>query len=184
MYSIIALIGKSGSGKDTLLKTITEENGDLHRIVNYTSRPIRENEKDGIDYFYLTTFEFLYEINSGEILEYSNFNNWYYGIGVNSLDENKINIGVLNPKEVEALKDKVDLTVYYVNASDKTRLLRQLNREDNPNVSEIIRRFSADEEDFRNLNFDYKIVNNEGPDDLRAAANEILGACAPQGNFR
>jgi guanylate kinase len=48
-----------------------------------------------------------------------------------------------------ARDDIIDLEIIYVKASDKTRLLRQLNREEEPNVKEIIRRFATDEADFQ-----------------------------------
>ena len=48
--------------------------------------------------------------------------------------------------------------MYYVTAKDKTRLLRQLNREENPNVDEIIRRYKTDKEDFCDLDFHYNEI--------------------------
>jgi hypothetical protein len=70
-----------------------------------------------------------------------------------------------------------DLYVYgfYVSAKDKTRLLRQLNREENPDIHEIIRRFKADEEDFANLAELpplYWLVN-EDEDDLQDIVYEV-----------
>ena len=85
------------------------------------------------------------------MLEYTYFNGWYYGTGLESVDEYKINIGVFNPRGIQKLsarREEIDLKVFLIDASDKTRLLRQLNRENNPNVKEIIRRFNTDEEDF------------------------------------
>lgn len=61
-----------------------------------------------------------------------------------------------------------EVVVYpiFIEASDKTRLLRQLNRETNPDVREIIRRYGADENDFsienlQDIEFQYT-VNNDG----------------------
>ena len=45
--------------------------------------------------------------------------------------------------------EDINLKIVYVKASDKTRLLRQLNREEEPNVHEIVRRFYTDEADFQ-----------------------------------
>jgi hypothetical protein len=52
--------------------------------------------------------------------------------------------------------------------------LRQLNREENPNVDEIIRRFKTDSIDFMDLNFNYIEVKNDTYDDLEASVKEIL----------
>ena len=56
-----------------------------------------------------------------------------------------------NPTSLKLLaaQDNISLKVVYVKASDKTRLLRQLNREEEPNVHEIVRRFYTDEADFQ-----------------------------------
>ena len=59
-------------------------------------------------------------------------------------------------------KQIVKIYQYYIHASDKQRFLRQLNREEYPDVKEIIRRYSADEEDFKNINFNnMQILFNE-----------------------
>ena len=68
----------------------------------------------------------------------------------------------------------IDVTVYKVCCSDKTRLLRQLNREINPDVDEIVRRYKTDKEDFFDLEFRYVEVENEDKEDLDLATNAIL----------
>ena len=170
-YKIIAIMGKAGSGKDTLLNALMEEEifKDACKIISCTTRPIREYEIDGVDYHFITTKEFTNQILSGEMIEATVFNTWCYGTSLKNLDLNKINIGVLNPEGIELLKERndVDLTVIYVQANDKDRLLRQLNREENPDCHEIVRRFSADEEDFDDDEIDFIspnifVTNNNG----------------------
>ena len=84
------------------------------------------------------------------MLEATEFNGWFYGTSLDSLSLTDINIGVFNPDGISAMYDRndIDLRIYYITASDKTRLLRQLNREDFPNVDEIIRRYETDRKDF------------------------------------
>ena len=52
-----------------------------------------------------------------------------------------------------------DMTVVYIYADDKTRLLRQLNREKDPDVAEICRRYQADEANFKDLKYDVLVKN-------------------------
>ena len=64
--------------------------------------------------------------------------------------------------------------------------MRQLNREKNPNCHEIIRRFTADEEDFAEKDIEYLspdmfITNNEGTDINHIA--EIIAQARAQGQF-
>lgn len=161
-YNVIALIGEAGSGKDTLMRKLVEANPQLNEIVSYTTRPPREGEVNGVNYHFITGEEFGELVVSGKMFEASCFNDWFYGTGVDSLKEDKLNIGVFNPEGIESLMQhsNVNLTVIRVWASDKNRLIRQLNREEFPDVDEIIRRYKADREDFDTLNFPHYIVDN------------------------
>ena len=146
-YKVMAFVGKSGAGKDYLAKKLVADYPNITNfIVSSTTRPIRDYEQDGVDYHFLTEEEF----SAARFLETACFNNWYYGTRYDDLDPKKVNIGVFNPEGLRSLAthDDIELYIVYVKASDKTRLLRQLNREDEPNVKEIIRRFTTDEEDF------------------------------------
>lgn len=162
-YKVIALIGKAGSGKDTILHELmkhTEFN--FNEIISCTTRSPREGEKDGINYYFLKDSEFKDKIIHNQMLEYTNFNNWFYGTSIDSLDIEKINIGVFNPAGIYSLLKcpNIDLQVYFIAASDKKRIMRQLEREKNPDVREIIRRYDADEKDFAVLNFPCLMINN------------------------
>lgn len=167
MIKIIAIIGKAGSGKDTILNRIfTLYSTYFHKIISCTSRPPREKEIKGKDYYFYTKEHFLNKINNNEMLEYTEFNNWLYGTSLDSVSKDKINIGVFNPQGIENLlkRNDIDLKIIYVRASAKERLLRQLNREENPNVEEIIRRFNVDEQDFNNLNYKAYVIDNSDID--------------------
>jgi hypothetical protein len=60
-----------------------------------------------------------------------------------------------------------------VRAPAKERLLRQLNREDDPDVSEVIRRFNTDTEDFNHLNFEYIDLPNASLEDVTQAVSQL-----------
>ena len=182
MYKMIVFMGKAGAGKDSLmqqvLKLLAEKNiiSEVHEIVSCTSRPIRENEAHGVNYYYYHPDDFAMKIINDEMLEFTNFNNWWYGTSYDSIrSDGIVNIGVFNPSGVRQLLDRpdCDVTVYWVTTSDKQRLYRQLSREESPDVKEIIRRFNADEEDFADIDFDYTEVVNETFDDFYANAEQI-----------
>ena len=150
-YKIIALMGKAGSGKDTVLRKLMKLYPDkLHEIVSCTTRPPREGEKNGINYYFLSVDEFTKKILNGEMLEATMFNDWHYGTMKQALDSEKWNIGVFNPDGIRCLQEdpEIELVTYWICASNKTRLIRQLEREADPDIHEIIRRFKTDEEDF------------------------------------
>ena len=177
MFNIIALIGEAGSGKDSIMQNILKKRPlQFNEIISCTTRPMREGEAEGVNYFYLTPEEFANKILNGEMLEATSFNDWFYGTSYDSLRSDCTNIGVFNPDGIRAISEipDINLTVYKVCCSDKTRLLRQLNRETNPDVDEIVRRYKTDKEDFFDLEFRYVEVENEEREDLDLATNAIL----------
>ena len=178
-YKILAIIGEAGTGKDTIMKGVLKKNPNIHEIVSCTTRPPREKEKDGVNYHFLTHEEFTNKILNNEMLEATVFNDWCYGTSYDSLDTNKVNIGVFNLAGIEALMEHKNIFIvcYYVRAADKQRLLRQLNREENPDVKEIIRRFSADNLDFSELQFHYNEIENNTLQDLDKNIEIINSAC-------
>lgn len=179
MYKIVTLTGKAGSGKDTLMHHVREVLPELHEIVSCTTRPPREGEVHGRNYYFLTHEEFAERLNDGTMVEATVFNDWCYGSCLEHMSANGINIGVYNPEGVQILQCMPEVEVYpiFIDASDKTRLLRQLNRENDPDVKEIIRRFKADEDDFapenlQEIEFQYT-VDNDGKYGLWQLTQEL-----------
>ena len=165
---IVALFGAAGSGKDTLQKEIAKQSPYLfHEIISSTTRPPREYEKDGVDYVFISDEDAQGYLLDNQYIEHATFRGWTYGTLKCSLKADKINIGVFNISGVHQLlnqpKDEYIIVPIYIKCSDKERLLRQLNREVNPDCKEICRRFSADMEDLskENLDFNYLFINNE-----------------------
>jgi guanylate kinase len=118
------------------------------------------------------------KIMNDEMLEFTRFNNWWYGTSYDSVrGDGVVNIGVFNPSGVRQLLDRPDchVTVYWIKTTDKNRFLRQLNRENAPDVKEIVRRFSADYEDFSDIDFDYIEIPNDTYEDFTAGAKQIAG---------
>lgn len=147
---IVALMGKSGSGKDTILKEIVScHPKEFYRIINHTTRPMRQGETNGADYFFVSNDEFV--SLQDEMILTSKFNDWNYGTCLTNLKQGYINIGVFSPRDIITLQKNpnVNLVTFYISASDKTRLIRSLQREQNPDINEIIRRYQADKKDFR-----------------------------------
>jgi guanylate kinase len=84
------------------------------------------------------------KVLSGEMLECTSFNDWFYGTSYEALrSDGVINVGVFNPAGVESLLNNPDcnVLVFWIKTNDKTRLIRQLNREEEPDVREVVRRF-------------------------------------------
>lgn len=177
-YKILAIMGQAGAGKDSFMNQIVNNHLlDVKPIIHSTTRPIRDNEQDGVNYYFITPEQFAEQVVNGDMLQATIFNDWCYGTSIHSLDENKVNIGVFNPAAIEILQEhnNIEMEVVYLQASDKTRLLRQLSREKYPDCEEIVRRYHADKKDFSQARIlsigpDYSLVNDDVPLDTLAWA--------------
>lgn len=161
---LIALFGESSAGKDSIQDWLITVLKNGHKMISYTSRPMRDYEREGKQYHFITHDNFKELIAQGKMLEYTYFNNWYYGTPENELQPRAFNVGVFNPMGIRFLlqySDKIDVLPVWIKANDKTRLLRSLNREINPDCEEICRRFLADKYDFSQIDFDYEIYLND-----------------------
>lgn len=142
---IVILCGASASGKTTLANYIVEHTDNFSKVVTYTTRPPREGEVNGIDYYFLTNEKFDELKNAGFFVEYAKYRDWQYGTGVN-FDKNENKIVVLTPAGARAflnngeLKDHV--RVIYLDVDRRSRLIKLLSRGDD--IEEAYRRNLSD----------------------------------------
>jgi len=159
MGKIFYLMGKSASGKDSIYKRIKEEIPRLKEIVIYTTRPMREGEKDGKEYHFVNRMEFDNLKNSGRVIEYREYQTvhgpWIYFTaddGQFDGEEDVLAIGTLESyMQLKEYFGKERLVPIYIEVEDGLRLERALQREreqKEPKYKELCRRFLADAEDF------------------------------------
>lgn len=178
---VFYIIGKSSSGKDTIYKRLLRETN-LKPIVPYTTRPMREGEMEGVNYFFVSSAE---EMKSrGKIIESRSYNTklgvWTYA----TVDDGQIDLSTNSYLTIGTIssyckiKDYLeDILPIYIEVDDGIRLERALSRErleKKPKYAEMCRRYLADEEDFSKeklevLNLE-KVFKNI---DLNLCINEI-----------
>mgnify|MGYP003306235144 CR=1 FL=1 len=102
MGKIFYLMGKSASGKDTIYKKVKEQLPELKTIVIYTTRPIREGEQDGVEYFFVNDNRLQQLQEAGKVIELREYNTvhgiWKYFTaddGQFDRDDHLIAIGTL-----------------------------------------------------------------------------------------
>lgn len=160
--NVIYIIGKSSVGKDTIYKKLKEKLN-VKPYVLYTTRPIRTNEKDGIDYNYLSSKIMEEYINEkGKIIEYRTYNTvygpWTYATILDDQFVSEVDLlmeGTLESynavKRYFEANEKINVIPIYIELDDGIRLERALKREkeqEKPKYEEMCRRFIADSRDF------------------------------------
>lgn len=161
MSYIFCLMGKSSSGKDTVYRKLLEDTQlGLYRLVTGTTRPIREGERDGEEYYFYTDEQFQQLQADGRIIEYRSYDTahgiWnYFTVAHEKLDVAHRDYLTINTLEAYVkLRDYFGadcLVPVYLEVDDGLRLHRALERERvqaQPRYKEMCRRFLADEEDF------------------------------------
>ncbi|WP_456404556.1 guanylate kinase [Hydrogenimonas sp.] len=92
--AILIVSGPSGAGKSSLIKAAKEQIGDFYFSISTTTRPPREGERDGVDYFFVDHETFEADIKAGEFLEYAQVHGNYYGTSLKpvrkALEEGKL----------------------------------------------------------------------------------------------
>jgi len=160
MGKIYCICGKSSSGKDTVYKRLLADNElGLNQLVTYTTRPIREGEVNGREYFFIDEAEALRLHEEGKIVESRAYNTvfgiWKYMTVDDGLDLNSKSYVVIGTLEsyvqIRNYFGKENVVPVMIEVDDGERLERALKREriqPNPKYDEMCRRFLADSADF------------------------------------
>ena len=167
---LIVFSGPSGSGKDTVLKKLTEKNDDIRVSISMTTRPKRGQEVDGADYYFVTKDYFEKKIADGEMLEYAQYAGNYYGTPKAPVDE-MLNAGINVVLEIEVqgaakirkiYPDAVSVFLMPPSLPALEERLRSRGTEDEETLSH--RLFIAEQEIRRASEFSYVVVNDSVDD--------------------
>lgn len=186
MGKIYCVMGKSSSGKDTVYKKLKEQYKEFRLIVPYTTRPIREGEKDGVEYYFVNPEQFRAMKEDGKVIESRSYNTkcgiWTYF----TADDGQIDLSAADYLLIGTLVSYQALREYfgeeaivpvYLEVEDGLRLARALERErrqEKPKYAEMCRRFLADEEDFSEENLIKSgITERFGNEDFTECLNKI-----------
>lgn len=186
MGKIYYVMGKSSSGKDTVYRLLSEKHPELRTVVPYTTRPVREGEKDGREYFFVDRARLKEMEDAGMVIEARSYDTkcgvWtYFTADDGQIDLRRHDYLVIGTLvSYRALKEYFGaehISPIYIEVEDGLRLERALKREQQqkePQYAEMCRRFLADTEDFseehlEKAGIDVRFQNT----DLETCLNEI-----------
>ena len=160
------LSGPSGVGKDTVLGYL-KENISVNRVVTATTRTPRGEEKDGVDYDFMTEEEFLQKTKEDYFLEYATFSGHYYGTPKKNI-EKLINAGknALLKIEVQGavnVKKLMPETVLIFLAPPSMEFLeKRLRGRGTDSEEDIQRRLKTAQTELEHIKYyDYLIINED-----------------------
>lgn len=186
---LIALYGKSGSGKSTIAKELYRKYG-ISRLVTSTSREKRKGESDDVDYHFLTKEDF--ENDSNNFIALTNYMDNYYGINANDMarHHNTVKVVVLDPKGISELShnsekyDSKDIYMIYIDVNDEDReYFLKTDKSRFPNETE--ERIKNDDVIFTEdkIGLANKIIHNNSSKSLCDVTKEVLTAILDFGAY-
>lgn len=158
MSAKIILVGKAAAGKDFFRKRMMDKGFKFGVSCTTRLRRIKDNEQEGVDYFFKSDADFDKLIELNEFVEFQSFNGWRYGITKNEFEE--CDVIIMNAEAVSLLPEAYATRcfVIYLDIPLETRIARITERND-PN-DDIMRRVNDDERQFLNFSqYDCKITN-------------------------
>jgi len=192
MGKIYCICGKSSSGKDTVYKRLlADESLKLNQLVTYTTRPIREGEVNGREYFFIDEAQAIKLHEEGKIVESRAYNTVFGIWKYMTVDDGDIELNEKSYIVIGTLESYVQIRNYFgkdkvvpvmIDVDDGVRLERALKRErlqPNPKYDEMCRRFLADSADFsedkvRSAGIEKVFVNDVLEDCINSVREYVL----------
>lgn len=180
---MIILLGKSASGKDTIVRNLVEQH-DYKRIITWTTRPMRPGEKEGVTYHYTTEEDFKKKINEGFFVEWKKYETvkgtWYYGTALDDIMKARnddYSVIILTKDGLEKLNSfcshlvGINLLSVYLDVDTKVIKQRLLKRGDDK--KEAVRRIKYDKKDFKGIENMVDVVIENNHRDIQEVVNMI-----------
>ena len=165
---IIVISAPSGAGKGTVIaELLKNDNKSRWLSVSATSRAMREGEKEGVNYYYITEDDFKEKIENDYFLEYTNYAGNFYGTPKEYIKKHlEQGIDVILEIEIEGatnIKKLIPeaLFIFIMPPSLKT-LIKRLKKRGTESNDKIIKRFH---EAYKEINevtkYNYVVVNDQ-----------------------
>ncbi len=170
---LIVITGPSGVGKTTIIKSLLDLYPDLKYSVSMTTRQPRHNEKNGVDYHFVSEEEFKSRIEKDEFIEWSEVYGKYYGRLKKDLEDpnSDILIGIDVKGALKLKRTHPQAVFIFILPRSEEALEMQLRGRGTESESSLKARLdSAIHEMDKADEFDYKVIN----DDVNEAVKKIM----------
>jgi guanylate kinase len=160
--------GPSGAGKDAVVRRMQELGCPFHFVITATTRPPRQGEQDGVDYFFVSEVDFLDLIHRGELLEHALVYGEHKGIpkqqvrqALASGTDVVMRLDVQGAATVRGLVP--DAILVFLIPGSEEELLQRLRGRKTETAANLQRRVTTMREEMKRIpEFDYVVVNRDG----------------------
>ena len=172
---LVIVSGPSGAGKDTIVNELLKKDSSLSLSVSATSRAPRGEEKDGVEYYFLSVEDFIKKTENGEFIEFAQYGSNYYGTlkedVIKRIDNGKTVILVIEVKGAENVKNMYPeaLSIFILPPSEQILEKRLRARQTECEDAIAKRMCIAKTEIEKSAEYDYSVIN----DDLQTAVDQV-----------
>ncbi|MCH9741550.1 MAG: guanylate kinase [Epsilonproteobacteria bacterium] len=174
--AILVLSGPSGAGKSTIINHANDKIGSYYFSISTTTRPPREGEVHGVDYYFVSHAEFEEDIKAGAFLEYATVHGNYYGTSLkpvnDALDEGKLVIFDIDVQGHRLVRAKMGdyVTSAFITPPTLSELESRLYARSTDKGDVIKKRVENAKDEIRAISeFDFVIIN----DTVETASNQF-----------
>jgi guanylate kinase len=165
---LIVISGPSGVGKDSVVQGMKDRGMPVHFVVTATTRPRRDNEIHGKDYYFVSKEEFAHMIEAQELIEFAFVYNDYKGIpkkevrdALTSGQDVVMRLDVQGAATVRRLAPEAVLI--FLTTRNEDELVNRLKGRKTENPEELSLRIATARQELKRVaEFDYVIVNSDG----------------------
>ena len=164
---LIVLSGPSGVGKDTIMQRMQERGMPFHFVVTATTRPKRENETHGVDYFFVSKEEFARMIEENELIEFAIVYSDYKGIPKQqvreALESGKDVVMRLDVQGAETVRKLApEALLIFITTQSEEELVGRLKARKTETPDELALRIATARKELKRVEaFDYVIINHD-----------------------
>ena len=162
---LMIISGPSGVGKDSVLRALKKRNLPLHHVVTANTRPPRPDEREGIDYYFVSREKFEDMIANDELLEYSEVYEDYKGVPKfevrKAISTNKDVIFRLDVQGAEKIKSIYPQTIsIFLIPANQEEWIQRLGGRSQVSDRDLNTRIETVQAELATIsNFDYVVVN-------------------------
>jgi len=165
----------SGAGKSTILTAILKKDSRLRYSISCTTRPPRGNERDGVDYYFISDVAFRKKIDSGELAEWAEVHGHLYGTSARFLDDGlRRGYDILFDIDVKGAKKLYakypEATLVFIAPPSMDELKRRLAERGTDSVEAIEQRMKNARAEMAEAKWYHHVIVN---DDLAQAISEL-----------
>ena len=164
---LIVISGPSGAGKDTVMQRMQERGLPFHFVVTATTRPKRENETHGKDYFFVTKDEFARMIDEDELIEHAIVYGDYKGIPKQQVREalasGKDVVMRVDVQGAESVRKMApEALLIFITTDSEAELVHRLETRKTETADSLALRIATARKELKRVEaFDYVIVNRD-----------------------